>query len=449
MTATHVRGHPTAIPAPTTSSSPEPLHGRSPRMTQRTEATGGLVEADGATWYRIDGLEAMEPFLLTVVSDSDLWMFVSSHGPLTAGRVDADHALLPYETDDRLHRAVGICGPLTLVIRTVDGERELWQPFGPRLAPGCTRSLAKHVLGTALRFEEANTLGLRFRMTWEPSRAYGWVRTVELVDEAGTGADVEVLDGLLDVMPAGVDAVTEQLTSNLVDAYKRSEAGLPGTAALYALESLITDRAEPAESLAATMVWSTGLDGAEVHLDERIVDDIRRGDTRTPVDLLTGRRGAYLLRAPVHVPAGGPWRRGCSSPTPGSATPRSTTGCRWRPTPRPASSWRTTSPPGRLAWRLGSRTPTASSTRGTPSRTPTTCRTCCSTPCAAGSSSTATGSRSTTCSTSCVSATDRCSTGTRRGCGPRALRWSSASSPSSPRRATTRISSGSPWSTSR
>ncbi len=275
-------------------------------MAQHTEASGDLVEADGATWYRIDGLEAMEPFLLTVVSDSDLWMFVSSRGPLTAGRGDADHALLPYETDDRLHRAAGICGPLTLVARTVAGRREVWHPFGPRLAPGCTRSLAKHVLGTALRLEEAHPAwGLRFRATWEPSRGYGWVRTVELIDDAGAGADVEVLDGLLDVMPAGVDAVTEQLRSNLVDAYKRSEAGLPGASALYTLESLLTDRAEPAESLAATLVWSSGLDDAEVHLDERVVDDFWRGEVRQPVDLLTGRRGAYLLRAPVDVPAGG------------------------------------------------------------------------------------------------------------------------------------------------
>jgi hypothetical protein len=195
---------------------------------------------------------------------------------------------------------------VTLVTRVVDGRREVWQPFAARTAPGCTRSLVKHELGTALRFEEANPAwGLTFRATWEPSPAYGWVRTVELVDEAGAGASVEVLDGLLDVMPAGVDAVTEQLTSNLVDAYKRSEAGLPGTVALYTLESLITDRAEPAESLAATIVWSAGPDGAEVHLDERVVDDVWRGVARAPVDLLTGRRGAYLLRAPVEVPAGG------------------------------------------------------------------------------------------------------------------------------------------------
>ncbi|MGM0617389.1 MAG: hypothetical protein ACQEUI_04510, partial [Actinomycetota bacterium] len=248
----------------------------------------------------------MAPFLTTVVSDSDLWMFVSSAGSLTAGRRDADHAFLPYETDDRLHRAVGVSGPLTLVAREVDGHRQVWQPFARRPAAGCTRAIAKHVRGDALWLEEVNTAwGLCVRTSWAPSRAYGWVRKVELADLTGHGQRVEVLDGLLDVMPTGVDAVTEQLRSNLVDAYKRSETGRWGTAAIYALESLITDRAEPAEALAATLLWSAGLEDAEVHLDERVVDDVWRGRARAPVELLTGRRGAYLLRAPVTVPAGG------------------------------------------------------------------------------------------------------------------------------------------------
>jgi hypothetical protein len=270
------------------------------------QVTGRLIERDGARWYRIDAVERMEPFLTTVVSDSDLWLFVSSAGPLTAGRVDADHAMLPYETDDRLHRAVERSGPVTLVVRRSDGHREVWQPFARRPEPAGTRAIEKHELGTALTLEEVNQAwGLRFRATWTPSRAHGWIRTVELTDLAGRGAAVEVLDGLLDVLPAGVDAVTQQLTSNLVDSYKRSETGRWGTLAVYALESLITDRAEPAESLAATAIWSAGLAGAAVHLDERVVDDVRRGEVRAPVELLTGRRGAYLLHASVAVPAGG------------------------------------------------------------------------------------------------------------------------------------------------
>ena len=266
---------------------------------------GRLVDIGGQRYYRIDGLEHMEPFLATVVSDSNLWLFISSNGPLTAGRVDADRAFLPYETDDRLHRAVGVTGPVSLLTRGTGPGRERWQPFGRRLDPGCTRAIEKHEVGTALTLEETNhRWGLRFRQTWEPSRDFGWIRTVQLEDLTGEGVEVELVDGLLDIMPPGIGAATERRASNLADAYKRSETGPWGTAAIFTLESGITDRAEPSEALAATLVWSAGLDGAEVHLDERVLEAAWDGGSRVPVDLLTGRRGSYLLRGTVTVPAG-------------------------------------------------------------------------------------------------------------------------------------------------
>ena len=271
--------------------------------------TGGLVKLGGGEYYRVDGVEEMAPFLMTVVSDVDLWMFVSSTGALTAGRVDADHALFPYETDDRIHRAAGITGPITLIGRTIDGERELWQPFARVPTVGCRRSIAKSVLGDRLVFEERHpSWGSTFRATWAPSDIYGWVRTVELrhddaPDESAAGGrtDYEVLDGLLDVVPAGVDALTEQIRSNLVNAYKRSETGPWGPLAVYSLESLISDRAEPVEALTATVVWSTGLDEADLLLDAGAVDDMIAGRPAAPVTLVTGRAGAYLLRGTVSV----------------------------------------------------------------------------------------------------------------------------------------------------
>ena len=166
--------------------------------------SGGLTVVDGVEYYRIDGVEQMRPFLMTVVSDGDLWMFVSSTGSLTAGRIDADHALFPYETDDRLHRNAGLTGPVTVIARTVDGRRQLWRPFGAERNPVCRRSIAKSVLGDRLVFEEHHEdWGLGFRATWAPSGTYGWARTVELIDLGGHGAEFEVLDGLLDVMPGG------------------------------------------------------------------------------------------------------------------------------------------------------------------------------------------------------------------------------------------------------
>jgi len=272
-----------------------------------TGVTGGLATVDGIEHYRIDGAGEMAPFLMTVVSDSDLWMFVSSTGALTMGRIDADHALLPYETDDRLHRAAGTTGPVTLVSRTVDGERELWQPFAGRPTPGCRRSIAKSVLGNRLVFEERRpSWALTFRATWAPSDRFGWVRTVELChDGSSTDSDArgeyEILDGLLDVMPAGVDALTEQIRSNLVDAYKRSETGPWGSLAVYSLESQISDRAEPLEELTANVVWSFGLRSAEVLLDADAVDDMVAGRPARPTTLVTGRPGAYLVRSTVSV----------------------------------------------------------------------------------------------------------------------------------------------------
>jgi hypothetical protein len=266
---------------------------------------GDLTRIDGVDCYRIDDIDHMDPFLMNVVSSSDLWMFASSRGTLTAGRIDANHAFLPYETDDRIHRAVGITGPITMVARTVEGRRELWRPFGAERIESNRRSLSKSVLSDRLIFEETNEAwGMAYRATWTPSPTFGWVRRVELTDLSGSGATVEVLDGLLDVMPPSVDAVLEQLRSNLVDAYKRSETGRWHTAAVYSLESLILDRAEPGEALSATLIWHHGGPSFDIHLDERVVDAMTEGQPFPVQRLLTGRRGSYLLRGDVDLGPG-------------------------------------------------------------------------------------------------------------------------------------------------
>ena len=266
--------------------------------------SGALWSHNGVEYYRIDDAGAMDPFLMTVVSDSDLWMFVSSTGALTAGRIDADHALFPYETDDRLHAAVGVTGPVTVITRMHEGVRERWCPFGRQQTPHCTRSIAKSVLGDRLILEEHHAgWQLTFRTTWAPSDAHGWVRTVELGNDAEVDASYDVLDGFLDVMPAGVDAHTEMTLSNLVNAYKRSEIGPWGRLAVFNVESLITDKAEPAEALTATIVWSIGFDHAEIDLDGRSLTRMLDGRPARPSALVTGRPGAYLLRGPIDVPA--------------------------------------------------------------------------------------------------------------------------------------------------
>jgi hypothetical protein len=47
----------------------------------------------------------MPPFLISLASDSDHWMFISSNGGLTAGRVSPETSLFSYITVDRIYES--------------------------------------------------------------------------------------------------------------------------------------------------------------------------------------------------------------------------------------------------------------------------------------------------------------------------------------------------------
>src|SRR5262245_35090117 len=113
-------------------------------------AREGFVRVDGREMYCIPQFNRLKPFLMTLTSDSDLWMFISSTGGLTAGRIDSSHALFPYETEDRLHRAYGTTGPITL-IRVLRGKNQsvFWAPFAPQSeSTSIRRNIFKNALGT-------------------------------------------------------------------------------------------------------------------------------------------------------------------------------------------------------------------------------------------------------------------------------------------------------------
>ena len=77
-------------------SAKRPLH------FNRAPILGEQVTLDSEEFYRIANYDRMRPFFMTVVSDADHWMFVSSNGALTAGRRNADLAVFPYYTDDKI-----------------------------------------------------------------------------------------------------------------------------------------------------------------------------------------------------------------------------------------------------------------------------------------------------------------------------------------------------------
>ncbi len=261
-----------------------------------------VVTLGNQRYLKISHTELMEPFLMCIVSDSDLWMWLSSNGALTAGRVDADHALFPYLTEDRIHRSVQQSGPVTMITDRNSGAT--WQPFGFNLDPSCSRTLYKHISGNSVLFEEHNSsMQARFCYSWSPAANFGWVRRVELENRGSSSLSLEVTDGLLDIMPSGLDLNTELFFSNLADAYKRAERYGDSSIVLYTLQSLITDRAEPAESLTATLVCSLSESFSAPQLDERILHSYRN-PSHISTDVAVGKQCSYLLQGQLRLTPG-------------------------------------------------------------------------------------------------------------------------------------------------
>jgi hypothetical protein len=272
------------------------------------DVVGSIVDLDGRRFYRITGYDRMPPFFMTVVGASDVWLFISSSGGLTAGRVDAERALFPYYTDDKVTENAGGTGGLTVLHVGTQGEpRQLWRPFAARRPgdPDVERSLYKDALGTTLVFEEVRPdLGLRLRVSWQTSGAFGVVRGCELTSLTDQQRRVEVLDGLRNLLPDGASVSVQDSLSNLLDAYKRTEIDAESGLGLITLSSTLTDLAEPSESLRTTVAWQVGLD-AEGHLlcDRQVETFVRGGAVSSERDV-RGERGAYLTHAQLTLDPG-------------------------------------------------------------------------------------------------------------------------------------------------
>ncbi|MDH3364328.1 MAG: hypothetical protein OEM45_11525, partial [Gammaproteobacteria bacterium] len=91
--------------------------------------TGEFMEIAGERYYAIHNVDRMEPFFMSVVSGTDHWLFISSTGGLTAGRVSPETALFPYVTVDKIHESTTHTGSKTVLRVSVKGEQYLWEPF--------------------------------------------------------------------------------------------------------------------------------------------------------------------------------------------------------------------------------------------------------------------------------------------------------------------------------
>ncbi len=272
-------------------------------VDHESEVADGYVEMLGRRFYRIDDYDRMAPFFMTVVGAGDAWLFLSSTGGLTAGRVAPDSALFPYYTDDKVAESAGRTGGLSLLrVSGPDVPEVLWEPFtsGQPEGEGPCRALYKDVAGTALVFEEVRAdLGLRMRVTWQTGSRFGIVRSCELANIGDGPCEVELLDGFVNVLPAGVDVDIQNRLSNLLDAYKRSEVDPRTGLGMFWLSSRLTDLAEPSESLFANVAWHVGLGDVDHLASTQQLPAFRRGRPIVAEHDVRGQRGAYLVHSRV------------------------------------------------------------------------------------------------------------------------------------------------------
>jgi hypothetical protein len=266
---------------------------------------GALTSWHGEEVYAITDSHLMEPFFVSVPSESDLWMFLSSRGGLTAGRADADQALFSYMTEDRVHDGHHVTGPYTL-LRVQDGPEagRVHRAFAfDEGAPRRTH-LYKSVTGNSLGFEEEiEELGLTLSYRWQGCDAFGWTRRVVVTNAGAQAITLSVLDGLRDLQPYGISAHISQTSSCLADAYKRSEIERESGLGIYALTSRIIDRAEASEMLRSNVAWSVGLDGPRLlTLDQ--LPAFREGRPLEPEDDVRGDRAGYFATGEVTLAPG-------------------------------------------------------------------------------------------------------------------------------------------------
>ncbi len=267
---------------------------------------GAYVDIDSERFYRLANYDAMPPFLMSLVSDSDHWLFISSNGGLTAGRRDPDHALFPYCTDDHIHDTQDQTGSKTLIVVTRNEKDFLWEPFSPRYDKlyQVSRNLYKSVFSNKIIFEEINhDLSLAFSYAWFTSERFGFIRRAVLTNQGADPAVLELLDGIQNVLPYGITRRFQMEYSTLADGYKVSELVDETGVGIFRLSSIPTDKAEPSEALRATAIWSEGLEAAKRLLSSSQLDRFRQRHSVREETEIRGRRGAYFLNAQLTVPA--------------------------------------------------------------------------------------------------------------------------------------------------
>jgi hypothetical protein len=285
----------------------EILLGNNKLSTEKNTITGGFTDVNGESFYKIANYHQMDPFFMTIVSNSDHWMFISSNGALSAGRKNPDMALFPYYTVDKIQDSPEISGSKTILLVTRGDKTSLWEPFSDKYTGvyKIQRNIYKSVYGNKIIFEEINEdLGTAFSYEWMNSEKFGFIKRATIANNSDADCSVAVLDGIQNILPAGINRQLQLSLSNLVDAYKKNELVNNHNIGLFMLSSVIVDKAEPSEALKTTVVWSEGMENAKIILSSRQLNNFRKGQILETETDIRAARGAYFVNAEIELSGG-------------------------------------------------------------------------------------------------------------------------------------------------
>ena len=264
-----------------------------------------IVSIEGENYYRIADHDKMRPFFMSIVSDANHWMFISSNGGLTAGRKNAEFALFPYYTDDKITESYDITGSKSIFQIHHENQIHIWEPFSERFSHNMftiSRNLYKNLYGNKVIFEEVNhDLKLTYSYQWNSSNKYGFVRKSELINNSENDYQITILDGIQNIIPFGVTSDLQNAASNLVDAYKRSELHKQSGLGIFALSAIIVDKAEPSEALKSNVVWSLGMKNPSYLVASLQLSNFRNKQKITSEDDIKGEKGAYFLNTEINL----------------------------------------------------------------------------------------------------------------------------------------------------
>ncbi len=274
------------------------------------ESSLETVKINHEVFFKISDTETLRPFFMTIVSDSNHWMFVSSNGGLSAGRKNSEFALFPYYTDDKITESAEITGSKTMVQVRKNGEIILWEPFSVRNEAQfhTTRNVYKNEFGNKIIFEEINhDLALAFSYEWNNSSEFGFIKKSKIKNLSNENQNITILDGLQNILPYGIGSDLQNRVSNLGDAYKRTELDQKSGLGIFALSAIIVDKAEPSEALKANTVFSIGTENPTYLLSSLQLKNFRKGEKITQENDIKDEKGAYFIQQEIALNSEKEW----------------------------------------------------------------------------------------------------------------------------------------------